>query len=160
MWKTCGVRGRNFTLRIITHGDIVSSDIENTCGRVPRFARGGPQSRSIFTTPWRTHSCVPRSHSCERSGLVEEVFARVRTRHAKCVRHEFDRSLKELRRYRNGATGSLLSPCTARSPAPGDSRAHDSGGLSWSESARRFRWRTRVPESETCGFARMAQAVC
>ena len=30
---------------------------------------------------------VPRSHSCERSEFVKKVFARVRTRHAKCVRH-------------------------------------------------------------------------
>jgi hypothetical protein len=31
---------------------------------------------------WRTHFCVPRSHSCERLDLCENVFARVRTRHA------------------------------------------------------------------------------
>jgi DNA-binding transcriptional ArsR family regulator len=34
------------------------------------------------TLSWRTHSCVPRSHSCERPEFVEKVFARVRTRHA------------------------------------------------------------------------------
>jgi hypothetical protein len=46
---------------------------------------------------WRTHSCVPRSHSCERfprhhslmatPGLSCTVFAGVRTQHVKNVRH-------------------------------------------------------------------------
>jgi len=30
----------------------------------------------VMKTPaWRTHSCVPRSHSCERSGFDKEAFA-------------------------------------------------------------------------------------
>jgi len=32
---------------------------------------------------WRAHSCVPRSHSCERLSRSQFVFARVRTRHAR-----------------------------------------------------------------------------
>ena len=46
-------------------------------------------TRTLEDISWRTHSCVPRSHSCERlRDFLKNVFAGVRTRHAKCVRHE------------------------------------------------------------------------
>ncbi len=42
-------------------------------GPAPRRASRHPLS--LRTSPWRTHSCVPRSHSCEREQGLSGIYA-------------------------------------------------------------------------------------
>src|SRR5579864_2167957 len=50
-----------------------------TCFSWRRSDSAGPENDA-----WRTHSCVPRSHSCERfEQLTDQASARLSTRHAR-----------------------------------------------------------------------------
>ena len=69
--------------------------------------------------------CVPRSHLCERPELIKTVFARVRTRHAKCVRYE-----NVLFLFRILLAASLASTLGAQTDWP--VYGHDPGGMRYS----------------------------